>query len=735
MLMVGNLIGQLFSLLSLIFIIGLSFFVLRNKKHLVNRIFFFLTLILDFWLIGSFMMFASYNTSQIIFWDRFIYLGVVFWPSLQYHFGLAITFSSKRRQIYLGLAYLISFIFLILSRTDYFVKDVFFYKWGYHTVAQFYHHLFILFFLVYTSLFLVILFKKYKKDKNRLEKKRVKYFVFGFMALNIMGGIGFFPAYGIVVFPIALAAPLIFSIIISYAIVYFGLMDVKLIARRYFVYTLSLALVLSPIYIFLFYIKQFLPGYLFLISLPLLVFAFPIFYRVKQYFYRLSNKYFFSSLYDANEVIFELNNGLRSSLDISQIFSSTVDVLRQAFNSKAIAVIYYNDKEKSWSTLYNYGFNFKSSQIKWDYCLFKKSFLDNKPLSINTIAHLLRKKNHDVLVGLRHLNIQLLVPIKIKNGRLSSVMIFGPKESNESYNDRDNQVLESIAAQIGISLENALLYKKMTEFNISLKKEVVKATKKLKEQNESLKQLDKAKSEFIGIASHQLRTPLTGIRWFNELLLKNREKNLNNKQINFLNQINESNQRMIKLVNDLLDVSHIETGRKFEVVLGEFKIAEIIQDVIQENAFLINNKKLKINNQIPTDLVIFADRDKIRQVLLNLLSNATKYSAEGKTITFSASRHKNQATICVADQGIGIPERQQKNIFSKFFRASNASLQNSNGTGLGLYIAREVVRAHDGELWFESKEGRGSNFCFSLPLGQDKAPKVIKRKINKYKIN
>lgn len=735
MLIIGNLIGQLFSLLSLIFIVGLSFFVLRNKKDLVNRIFFFLTLILDFWLIGSFMMFASYNTNQIIFWDRFIYAAVVFWPSLQYHFGLAITFSSKKRRIYLGLAYLISFIFLILSRTDYFVKDVFFYKWGYHTIAQFYHHLFLFFFLVYSFLFLAILFKKYKKDKNRIEKKRVKYFVVGFMALNIIGGTGFFPAYGIVVFPISLAAPLLFSIIISYAIVYFGLMDVKLIARRYFVYTLSLALVLSPIYIFLFYIKQSIPEYLFLISLPIFVFSFPIFYRVKQYFYRLSNKYFFSSLYDANEVIFELNNSLRSSLDISQIFSSTVAVLRQAFNSKAVAVFYYNDKEKSWLALYNHGFNFKSYHIKWEYCLFKKIFFDNQPLSIEAIAPLLRKKNHDVLTGLRRLNVQLLVPIKIKDDRLSSVMIFGPKESNESYNDRDNQVLESIASQIGISLENALLYKKMTDFNVSLKKEVVKATKKLKKQNESLKQLDKAKSEFIGIASHQLRTPLTGIRWFNELLLKNKEKNLTAKQINFLHQIDESNQRMIKLVNDLLDVSHIETGRKFEVVLGEFKIAEIIKDVIQENAFLINNKKLKINNQIPNNLVLFADRDKIRQVLLNLLSNATKYSAEGKMITFRASRQKNQATICVADQGIGIPEAQQKNIFSKFFRASNASLQNSNGTGLGLYIAREVVRAHDGELWFESKEGRGSTFCFSLPLGQGRVSRVIKAKTKKYKIN
>ncbi|MCX6797762.1 MAG: HAMP domain-containing sensor histidine kinase, partial [Candidatus Falkowbacteria bacterium] len=244
-----------------------------------------------------------------------------------------------------------------------------------------------------------------------------------------------------------------------------------------------------------------------------------------------------------------------------------------------------------------------------------------------------------------------------------------------------------------------------------------KATSQLQEQNETLKKLDKIKTEFIGIASHQLRTPLTGIRWFTELLLKDKDKNLNPKQLDFLDQISASNQRMIKLVNDLLDVSHIETGRKFDIVKKSFSLDGVIQEVLKENIFLISTKGLLIKDEIPATLNIFADHDKMKQVWQNLISNATKYSEAKTTIRIFSDIDKVRGPLFyVQDEGIGIPKDQQAQIFAKFFRASNASLQHSDGTGLGLYIAREIIRAHGGDMWFKSEEKKGSTFYFSLPL-------------------
>ena len=231
------------------------------------------------------------------------------------------------------------------------------------------------------------------------------------------------------------------------------------------------------------------------------------------------------------------------------------------------------------------------------------------------------------------------------------------------------------------------------------------------------KEVAQMKSEFVGLVSHQLRTPLTGIRWFSELLLRNQEKNLSEAQIGFIKQIADSNLRMIGLVNDMLNISHIETGRKFEVVKKSFNLGGLVQEVLKENIFLIQTKNLKIVNEIPETLLVFADYDKLRQVWQNLINNATKYTQENKSITITATPDVEKGIIfAVKDEGIGVPAEQQKHLFEKFFRADNAMTMSPNGNGLGLYIAREIARAHGGEMWIESVEGQGSTFYFSIPL-------------------
>lgn len=706
-----------FSLFSLFFIIILGLIVIRNGRQLINRLFTLLNLILIIWIFGSLMLLTAQNEVQIIFWDLFIYAGIIFWAAIQYHFSLAVTHFNFKRKIALSIAYLLSFFFLIISRTDFFASGVFYYRYGSHTQAKLGHHLFMIFFAIYVALFFYILLKKYYQEKNKIERSKTLYYILGFSVLNFIGGTAFLPAYSIPIYPIFLASPLIFSLIITYSIVYLGLMNIKLIMRRYSVYLLSFVSLFIPAYLILYYIYLFYFQYFFPIFIAIYVSSLISFDPLKKKYYYLANKYFFSSLYDTKNLIYKLNNDLRSSLEIKKIFHSVTKVLTPAFHFKSIAIIKFNDRQKKWSLLYNDSFPKLDLKIKHiNNNDINKIFSNNQPVNSKTI-----QENSEVTSmfkkHLKSLRIELLIPIRINKDKLNYLILFGPKESGDPYHKKDLQILKIVANEIGIAIENALLYQSVKRFNIKLQKEVARATTKLEIQNKTLVKLDEVKDEFISIVSHQLRTPLTGIRWFTEILIKNKDKNLNHKQIEMLQHIGASNMSLIKLVNDLLDVSHIETGHKFIINKNNFLVNELINEVLKENIYLIKKKKLMIDNKIKKDLVIYADRDKIKQVWQNLISNATKYTDDQKTIQiYSRVNNKNQIVFYLKDEGVGIPQKEQAKLFNKFFRANNASLKHAEGTGLGLHIARELIRAHQGEMFFKSKENRGSSFYFSLPI-------------------
>lgn len=230
--------------------------------------------------------------------------------------------------------------------------------------------------------------------------------------------------------------------------------------------------------------------------------------------------------------------------------------------------------------------------------------------------------------------------------------------------------------------------------------------------------IDKIKTEFVSIASHQLRTPLTGIKWFLELLLNQKIGSLNDKQVDFLNQVALSNERMISLVGDLLSVSRIEAGgQKFQIVKRNINVASIIKGIIADNAILIKEKKVKISScadKMPK-IMALADHDHIRQVFQNLITNAIKYSNNNGLVEIGCSQKNKEIVFYIKDQGVGIPLNQHKRVFDKFFRADNVITKETSGTGLGLYIAKAIIEGHNGRIWFESQEDHGTTFYFSLP--------------------
>ena len=242
------------------------------------------------------------------------------------------------------------------------------------------------------------------------------------------------------------------------------------------------------------------------------------------------------------------------------------------------------------------------------------------------------------------------------------------------------------------------------------------------------KEIDRAKTEFVSLASHQLRTPTTAVKWYSEMLRDEEVGVLNEKQKEYLKEINHGNQRMIDLVNTLLSVSRIELGT-FAVQPGPVNIASIADDVLKELQSQINEKRLEVSREYENDIPnIESDQKLIRIVFQNLLSNSVEYTAPDGKISVRIKKNNQGVHIEVYDNGLGIPESAQSKIYTKFFRADNAHTVKPDGTGLGLYITKSIVEALGGTISFESKEGEGTNFSVDLP-SRDTVEKEINGEI------
>ena len=232
------------------------------------------------------------------------------------------------------------------------------------------------------------------------------------------------------------------------------------------------------------------------------------------------------------------------------------------------------------------------------------------------------------------------------------------------------------------------------------------------------KKVQSLKTEFVSIAAHQLRTPLSAIKWTLTTILDGDLGDLNEKQKEYLGKSNLSNERMIDLVDDLLNLSRIEEGRYIKIE-DFLKIEDLINEVLEGEEHKASKKKVVIkfeNNEKVSDVSV--DREKIKLVIQNLIENAINYSFENTEINIYLTEdlENHEIKFKITNVGIGIPEESKERMFTKFFRSDNAVKTETVGSGLGLFINKNIVQSHGGKIWFDSKEGEATSFYFTLPV-------------------
>ncbi len=288
--------------------------------------------------------------------------------------------------------------------------------------------------------------------------------------------------------------------------------------------------------------------------------------------------------------------------------------------------------------------------------------------------------------------------------------VFSGEVNNKRKNGEKYIALASISPILG--QDNEVLFFVAIERDITHEKEV-----------------DRMKTDFISLASHQLRTPLAAMKWFAEMLLAGDAGKLSDEQKEFVNSINESNNRMIVLVNSLLNISRIESGR-IVVDPKSTDLRELVEMELKEIDKQIKDKKQEVVLSVDKNLPkINIDPKLITEVYKNLLTNANKYTQNGGQIKIDISLNGGEIISKISDNGLGIPKEAIDKVFGRFYRAPNVIKLETEGTGLGLYLAKAIVESSGGKIWLESIEGKGSTFWFSLPLSG------IKKKIGEVTIN
>jgi len=509
------------------------------------------------------------------------------------------------------------------------------------------------------------------------------------------------------------AASIFFLGLTAYSIVRHGLFSIKRAAVRSTAYIITLATLSLVYYGFAQLISIALEAIgigavigIGPINIAIALFLAFIFQPIKNFFDKVTNRIFYRDAYSSDKFYARLNQILSSTTDLRLLLKKTSSEIATTLKSEqAFIFTFYADNRHILAGTEG------SAKLPVRDALDINKYVFEMGESI-IVAELIEDVSLKRIMTSHKLAI--ILPL-IQNKEVIGYLCLGEHLSSR-YNSTDIRVLETISDELVIAIQNALSIEDVREINATLQQRVDNATKELRANNELLKHLDEAKDEFVSMASHQLRTPLTSVKGYISMLIEGDAGKITKNQKVLLEEAFNSSERMVRLINDFLNVSRLQTG-KFMIDLKPVNLAKVVEQELDSLKTNADSRNMKFSYKIPKNLpIVNLDEGKIRQVIMNFADNSLYYSHEKSKIKVELRVDKDDVVFTIKDTGIGVPINEQAKLFTKFYRASNARKQRPDGTGVGLFMAKKVINAHGGTVVFSSMEGKGSVFGFSLPL-------------------
>lgn len=612
----------------------------------------------------------------------------------------------------------ISMLFSLTAFSEYCITGIRKYNWGYIAYGGLTFNLFALYALIGIIYGIVFIYRQYKIQTNEIIRIRIKYIMSSYIAMNLLTLMNMPAINGINIYPPGnfCFVPLM---IIGYSLLKYRLLDINQFLLKSIIWIIAIFSVIIPIAAVSWIVLRNSENMNILLLSASLTALFSLLLLYFRYILPLVSEKIQKQSYDFRRSINDLNSKIvqvKSVKDLVQLISTMIESKVFA-SSVSLLLKDFNDNKFRLYNADNYNLQ-EDVEIDFYHAPVVPELLEKDQVEVNPVYSKDRVKFLELF---RKVNAEIIIPIVFDGSFIGSINIGRKREGN--YKRIEIRFLEQMVNSINIAFSNSLLLNRIEELNLSLENKVEERTCQLQEANKKLRELDRLKSNFFANISHEIRTPLTLILAPVESVLQG--DNDDAPERGFFENLQRNAIILLKLINDLLDFSRIEAGQ-MKMKIREVDMVSFIKSYVSSFSSAAESKGIKFIFEYPDSTVpVFIDTEKMDKILMNLFSNALKFTDKGGFIKIIISNSGGRCSVRFEDSGIGIPADKKETIFDRFSQVDSGSTRKYEGTGIGLALVKEFVELHGGSIDVESRtvndfpEDHGTVFTVYLPEGDE----------------